>query len=69
MFLYTFAKTLKELRLEKELTQEGLANILGVNRTSISDWEKPRTEPSLTMLVELAKFFGVTVDELLGVEN
>ncbi|MCL2861471.1 MAG: helix-turn-helix domain-containing protein [Firmicutes bacterium] len=69
MFLETFAKELKALRLEKNLTQKELASFLGINHTSISDWEKPRSEPSLQMLVKLARFFKVTVGQLLGVEE
>ena len=64
-----FNEKLKELRNLKDLTQEELAEALFVSRTAVSKWESGRGYPSLDSLKEIAKFFGVTVDELLSGEE
>ena len=61
-----FNEKLKELRKQKELTQEELAEVLFVSRTAISKWESGRGYPSIDSLKVIAKFFGVTIDELLS---
>ncbi len=60
---------LQELRKNKGLTQEELAKALYVSRTAISKWESGRGYPSIDSLKEIAKFFGVTIDELLSGEQ
>ena len=57
---------IKELRIEKNLTQEELAAELGVTAAAVSKWENGYTLPDILMLCALADFFGVTADELLG---
>lgn len=57
---------LQELRKQKGLTQEELAQRLYVSRTAISKWESGRGYPSIDSLKAIAKFFSVTVDELLS---
>ena len=64
-----FGENLKRLRLEKNLTQEKLADFLGVSFQSISKWERGDTYPDITMLPCIASFFSVSVDELLGVDK
>lgn len=64
-----FGENLKKLRREKELTQEKLAEILGVSFQAVSKWERGETYPDITMLPEIAAFFGVTTDELLGLNT
>ena len=64
-----FGENLKRLRLEKNLTQEKLAEFLGVSFQSISKWERGDTYPDITMLPSIASFFDVSVDELLGVDK
>lgn len=59
-----FSRNLKQLRLQKGLTQERLAVQLGVSIQSVSRWECGSTLPDVMMLPELAKFYGVTVDDL-----
>lgn len=59
-----FSKNLRRLRLEKNLTQEQLANILGVSVQSVSRWECGNTLPDVMLLPELARLYGVTVDDL-----
>ena len=57
---------LQELRKQKGLTQEELAAALYVSRTAISKWESGRGYPSIDSLKLIARFFSVTVDELLS---
>ena len=61
-----FNEKLQELRKQKGLTQEELAERLYVSRTAISKWESGRGYPSIESLKTIAKFFSVTVDELLS---
>ena len=58
-----------ELRRCKKVTQEELAKKLDLHQTAVSQWETDRTEPSTTQLKLLAKFFGVTIDYLLGMSD
>ena len=64
-----FPQTLKELRLERQLTQSELADLLIINQRTISSWENGSREPDYDMRVKIAKFFDVTTDYLLGVED
>ncbi len=59
-------KKIKELRVKNELTQEELANMLGVSMQAVSRWETGITFPDITLLPILANIFAVTTDELLG---
>ena len=61
-----FNKKLQELRKQNGLTQEELAASLYVSRTAISKWESGRGYPNIESLKAIAKFFSVTVDELLS---
>lgn len=61
-----FNEKLQELRKQKELTQEELAQALYVSRTAISKWESGRGYPNIDSLKAISKFFSVTVDELLS---
>ena len=61
-----FNKKLQSLRKNKGLTQEELAQALYVSRTAISKWESGRGYPSIDSLKEIAKYFSVTIDELLS---
>ena len=60
---------LVELRKQKGLTQAELAEILFVSRTAVSKWESGRGYPNIDSLKAIAKFFGVTIDELLSGEE
>lgn len=64
-----FNEKLQELRKQKGLTQEELAEQLYVSRTAVSKWESGRGYPSIDSLKAIAKFFSVTVDELLSGEE
>ena len=61
-----FNEKLQNLRKQKGFTQEELAEALYVSRTAISKWESGRGYPSIDSLKEIAKFFSVTIDELLS---
>lgn len=60
---------LKELRMEKGLYQKDVAEILHKTITCICDWERGRTEPNLQDLTQLADYFQVSTDYLLGRTN
>jgi transcriptional regulator with XRE-family HTH domain len=62
-------ENLKRLRKERKLTQEDLAKFIGVSFQVISKWECGDSYPDITVLPVLAKFFNLTVDELLGAED
>lgn len=59
-----FSENLRRLRLEKGLTQDQLANTLGVSVQSVSRWECGNTLPDVMLLPEIARLYGVTVDDL-----
>ena len=60
----TFAANLRKLRLDKNLTQEQAAEKLGVSAQSVSRWETSATFPDVMLLPEIAKIYGVLVDDL-----
>ena len=62
-----FSEVFKALRKEKGLTQEQIAEILGVSPQAVSRWENSSTFPDVTLLPQIASYFGTTVDELLGI--
>lgn len=61
-----FNEKLQQLRKNKGLTQEELAQEIFVSRTAVSKWESGRGYPNIDSLKELAKFFSVTIDELIS---
>ena len=65
----TFEIRLKELRIEKSLSQASLAVEIGVTQKAIDFWEKGINEPKASYIIKLAKFFGVSSDYLLGIED
>ena len=68
MKLY-LAENLKRLRTMKNLTQEQLADELGVSVQSVSRWENDNSYPDIECVPEIARFFRVTTDELMGVNQ
>ena len=64
-----FNEKLQELRKHRGLTQEELAEKLFVSRTAVSKWESGRGYPSIDSLRAIAKFFSVTVDELISTDE
>ncbi len=64
----TIGATIRQLRQEQDVTQEQLAEALGITSRSVSQWECDRTAPDISQLPALANFFNVTTDKLLGVD-
>lgn len=64
-----FAERLKDLRTEKGLSQSKLSNETGLSQTAIASWETAQKSPNAQAVVVLAKYFGVTSDYLLGLED
>lgn len=60
------SEIIKAKRRERELTQEELANILGVTKAAVSKWETAESYPDITMLPRIAQLFHITMDELFG---
>ncbi len=57
-------KKLKELRLQNELTQEKLSNILGISRVNYTRYETDKVRPDYENLIKIADFFDVSLDDL-----
>lgn len=68
MLKSNFAENLKRLRQAKGIGQVELAKQIGVSKGIISLWENGLREPNLSSLIVLAEFFGVGLDELVGIE-
>ena len=64
-----FGERLRVLRAEKGIGQIQLAKDLDVGKSIISLWEQGKCEPTLTKLVAIAKYFGVSIDYLAGLEE
>ena len=64
-----FPEILKELRLEKNMSRQELANLIFVNVRTISYWELGQRECNLEQLTMLSKVFGVSTDYILGLED
>ncbi len=64
-----FKDNLKLLRQEKNLGQIELAKILGVSKGIISLWENGLREPTLSNLIAISKYFKVSIDYLVGLED
>lgn len=60
---------LKELRVAHDYTQEELAIILNVSRSTISSWEINRTYPDISILVSLSELYNITVDQLINEDD
>lgn len=57
---------IRKLRLEREWTQEELADRLGVSRQALGNYERELREPGIDLLIKLADTFNVSIDELVG---
>ena len=68
-FMATIGDNIRRLRKSKGLTQVQLAEKLGTIQKVITDYETGKTKPPSERLPVLAKFFGVTIDELIGTED
>ena len=59
------AQQLRNLRIQKAMSQSEVAKLVGVSQQAVGKWERSKAEPDSKTLLKLAKFFGVTVDRLL----
>lgn len=64
-----FQERIKELRVQKNMSQMDLALATGISQSAIAKWELGKTEPTATAIITLAKFFDETTDYLLGVTD
>lgn len=68
LYMTTVKLKIAELRKEKGIGQQDLAEVLGVSFQSVSKWETGTTMPDITLLPSIAEYFNVSVDELLGLK-
>ena len=59
------ARTIVTKRREKGMTQEELAEFMGVSKASVSKWETGQSFPDIALLPKLASFFNISIDELM----
>lgn len=64
-----FGDNFKKLRLQSKLSQQQVAKTLGINQSNISNWEKDVSRPEYENLIQLAKIYSVSIEELLGVDE
>lgn len=64
-----FKDRLRQLRIEKELTQEGFGKQFNVIKQTVSSWENGNSKPDIAMAAQMADFFDVSSDYLLGLSN
>ena len=65
----SIGSTIKQMRRARDITQEQLAEYIGISSQAISQWECDKTAPDITQLPLLAYIFNVTTDEILGVDQ
>ena len=63
----SIGENIKRIRLERNLTQEEVATHLGISFQSISKWERGDSYPDIEMLPALSNYFGLSIDEMMGV--
>ncbi len=68
MSAFHFSENIARLRRKKEITQEELAGFIGVTKASVSKWENGQSMPDILLLPQLAAFFDVSIDDLIGYE-
>ena len=64
-----FKEKLKQLRIQHNLKQIDIAELCNVTRSAVSNWENGRRFPGIESVTVLAKFFNITVEELLGTDQ
>ena len=64
-----FCERLKELKEEQKISTKKLSEVLNVNRSTIVRWENGDIVPSIDHLYNIATFFGVSADYLIGLED
>ena len=66
--MIAIGNNIKKYRKQRKITQEQLAGVLGVSDQAVSRWENGTTYPDIELLPTIALYFGVTLDELMGME-
>ena len=61
-----FCQSLRDIRVDCNLTQKQVALRLGVVESCYANWEQGRTEPNIAMLRQLSEIFGISLDELIN---
>lgn len=64
-----FSHRLKELRIERKISQMDLSKATGISQSAIAKWELNKTEPTASAIITLSKFFGESADYLLGLDD
>ncbi len=64
-----FIKIIKQIMSNNNLSQEGLARIIGVNQTTVSQWLLGRKKPNFDNIMVFYEKFGVTPNEFFGIET
>jgi|SRR5690606_37020572 len=67
--LMMLGKRIKQLREEKDLSQQKLADILGVSQQAVAKWESSKSEPDSAMLMRISNLFNISMDYLFGKTN
>ena len=67
--IHLFGNRLRELRKNKNISQEELGEFCGVAKNTISNWENNVNKPDIDLIAKLAKYFNVTTDYLLGLNQ
>lgn len=64
-----FGEIIKELRIQKNMSQMDLAKATGISQSAIAKWELQKTEPTASAIITLAEYFGESCDYLLGLAD
>ena len=64
-----FSERIKELRIERSLSQMQLAKACNISQSAIAKWELGKTEPTASAIIVLAEFFNESADYLLGLTD
>lgn len=62
----TFSQRFKQLRIEKQISQIQIAEVLGISRRIVQNYEADTSEPTLSKLIIIAEYFNVSIDYLVG---
>ena len=63
------SRALRDIRIEHGLTQTEAGKIVGIGKTTYATWEQCRSMPDVDTLYRLAKYYGVTMDKMYGLEG
>jgi len=62
-------ENIKKYRQQKGMTQSQLASVFNVSEQAVSRWENGNTYPDISLIPAIADYFGITIDELMGMES